>query len=620
MPCRRLIESDWYQGRWGNRYRLCEDQNQKGRFENSATGSRVVVPVGTGTGERGDYVVVDDPHSVDQAESDLARKRAIDWWNGSMATRLNDLNAGHKIVVQQRLHEADLCGDLLSKGGYEHLCLPAEFEPERRCETSIGWSDSRQEAGELLWPDKMTRANLAELKAILGSYRYAGQYQQRPAPAEGGIFKRIWWRFWRPAHLELPPVQVKTADGQLVTIPTVPIPAQFDEVIQSWDMAFKDPGTSDYVVGQVWGAFKADRYLLDQVRSRLDMPGTKAAVKELSQRWSKAGTKLVEDKANGPAVIQELRHDVSGLIAVTPEGGKHARAQAVSPQVESGNVYLPHPALAAWVEEFIEEAAAFPHGRHDDQVDAMTQALNRLRNTGATYRVPESRIMVNPFFIPEEWPRAFAMVVGRDKVAAVWGARDPGGTIYLYGEHAWPHAEPSENARAIRGRGDSIPGLIHCASGSSDRHRVALLYQQLGLNVQSCGTVDDAALFEFWRLLETNLLKIFSSLSMFLEEYRIGEDQSPLLLCAQKLISRPDLLENREEELDEDDYLVWGKGNDVSYTQRFGACKKGDVALCCSKAAGISEFSGSCPVDQRRVVPVATALCSHCFRVLHRPL
>jgi predicted phage terminase large subunit-like protein len=325
-------------------------------------------------------------------------------------------------------------------------------------------------------------------------------------------------------------------------------------------MSFKDLATSDYVVGQVWGTYKADRYLLDQVRSRSDMPATKAAVKDLSQRWPKAGIKLVEDKANGPAIIQELRHDVSGLIAVTPEGGKHARAQAVSPQVESGNVYLPHPALAPWVEEFIEEAAAFPHGRNDDQVDAMTQALNRLRNTGATYRVPESRIMVNPFFIPEEWPRVFAMVVGRDKVAAVWGASDPGGRIYLYGEHAWPHAEPSENARAIRARANSIPGLIHCASGSSDRHRVTLLYQQLGLNVQSCGTVDDAALFEFWRLLETNQLKIFASLSMFLEEYRIGEDQSPLLLCAQTLVSRRDLLERREEELDEDDYLGWESG------------------------------------------------------------
>src|SRR5206468_458604 len=106
-----------------------------------------------------------------------------------------DLTTGHKVVIQQRLHEADLTGDLLSRGGYEQLCLPAEFEPERRCTTSIGWTDPRKECGELLWPEKVTRQNLADLKVSLGSYRYAGQYQQRPAPAEGGIFKRSRWRY-----------------------------------------------------------------------------------------------------------------------------------------------------------------------------------------------------------------------------------------------------------------------------------------------------------------------------------------------------------------------------------------------------------------------------------------
>ena len=160
---------------------------------------------------------------------------------------------------------------------------------------------------------------------------------------------------------------------------------------------------------------------------------------------------------------------------------------------------------------------------------------------------------MNPFTIPEKWGRAFAMVVARDKVAAVWGAQDPGGTIYLYAEHALPHAEPSENARAIRAREVSIPGLIHIA-GSTERFRVAHLYQQLGLKVQCCGSVEDAALFQFWQLLATNELKIFASLSMFLEEYRIGEEQSPLLLCAQSLVSRPDLMECKEPESEDDEF------------------------------------------------------------------
>src|SRR5208282_3825834 len=112
----------------------------------------------------------------------------VEWWNGTMSTRLNDFETGHKVVIMQRLHETDLTGDLLAKGGYEHLCLPAEFEPERRCTTAIGWSDPRLGVGELLWPEKVRQEDLEGLKVTLGSYRYAAQYQQRPSPAEGGLF------------------------------------------------------------------------------------------------------------------------------------------------------------------------------------------------------------------------------------------------------------------------------------------------------------------------------------------------------------------------------------------------------------------------------------------------
>ena len=169
----------------------------------------------------------------------------------------------------------------------------------------------------------------------------------------------------------------------------------------------------------------------------------------------------MEDKANGPAVIQELRHDVDGLIEVTPEGGKIARAHAVSPQVEAGNIYLPHPACAPWIEAFVEETAAFPNGRYDDQVDAMTQALNRMRTSHGNFSVPESQIVEEPFRIPEEWPRAFGMAVTPNAVAAIWGVRDPGRTIHLYAEHLLPHGEPSENARAIRKVSDWISGVIN---------------------------------------------------------------------------------------------------------------------------------------------------------------
>ncbi len=380
VKCRRLIESDWYQERWGGQFQLRSDQNQKQRFENDRTGYRVVVPMSAGTGERGDYVVVDDPHSVDQAASDSERTAAVEWWNGSMSTRLNHPSQGHKIVIQQRLHEADLTGDLLSRGGYEHLCLPAEFEPESRCHTSIGWIDPRTTAGELLWPQRIDQAALEAFKTTLGSYRYAGQFQQRPAPADGGMLKRHWWRYWQPRGANLPPVPVKLPDGTIEQRKAIELPNRFEQTIQSWDMAFKDTKNSDFVVGQVHAAHGADRFLLDQIRERLDLPGTLMAVRRLSAQWHNAQLKLVEDKANGPAVIQSLKHEIGGLVEVNPEGGKVSRAAGASPQLESGNWYLPHPLLKPWVEGFIAECAAFPAAAHDDQVDAWSQGAKRLLN------------------------------------------------------------------------------------------------------------------------------------------------------------------------------------------------------------------------------------------------
>ena len=540
VKCRRLIESDWYQRRWGNRYQISGDQNQKNRFENDRTGYRIATSVGgSATGERADVVVVDDPHSVDQAESECQRRAAVEWFNGTMCTRLNDFTTGHKIVVQQRLHESDVTGDLLAKGGFELLCLPAEFEPERRCVTGIGWTDPRVEPAELLWPEKVSAAQLDALKISLGSYRYAGQFQQRPSPAEGGILKRAWFRFWRPAHIDLPAVSVRLPDGSVIQIQAVPIPANFDTMIQSWDMAFKDNVTSDYVVGQVWGAKGADRFLLDQHRARLDMPATKDAVLSLSHRWPKATAKLVEDKANGPAVIQELKHQLEGLIEVTPEGGKIARAHAVSPMVESGNVYLPHPALVPWTDGFLEEAAAFPNGRHDDQVDAMTQALNRLRQTGSMFHIPESQIVVDPFSISEEWPRAFGLAIQPRGVAALWGARDPSGTIYVYAEHQFSHAEPSDNARAIKQCGAWIPGVLSSASlpGSQTmRNTIAQIYREQGLTICTPHESEEAAVYQLWTLLATNKLKVFASLAGFLTAYRIGDDEALLLQSCEALI------------------------------------------------------------------------------------
>jgi predicted phage terminase large subunit-like protein len=384
VKCRSLIQSNWYQERWSDRFKLKSDQNEKGKFENDHTGYRETTSVATGTGARAMLVCCDDPTSVDQAASDAERNRANSWWTGTMTTRLNDLRTGHLLLIQQRLHEEDTTAVSIEQGGYQHLYLPNEFEADRACVTHTIdgaelWKDPRTKEGQLLWPAKVGPEEVTMLKRKLGSYGYSGQYQQRPSPAGGGIFKKHWWKYWTYKTISVSPVLVRLADGTMMKIHPVILPDKFDSQVQSWDMAFKDLATSDYVAGGVWGTKGADRYLLDQTRERLGFPETVQAVKKMSKKWLEANLKLVEDKANGPAVIQSLRHEIPGLVAVIPDGGKVARAQAVSPQVESGNVYLPHPAIAPWVEAFVEECATFPNGKYDDQVDQMTQALNRLR-------------------------------------------------------------------------------------------------------------------------------------------------------------------------------------------------------------------------------------------------
>lgn len=403
VKSRRIINSPWYQSRWGHVFHLTGDQNEKMRFENDKTGYRIATSVGgSATGEGGDVVVVDDPHKTQEAESEIIREGVLQWWNETMSTRLNNPKTGAKVIVMQRVHEQDLTGYVLEKmqqGGesYEHLCLPAEYEPKVYV-TSIGFNDPRIQPGELLWPEQFDRASLESLKITLGSRATAGQLQQRPAPAEGDIFKKAWWKFWLPVGVSVPPVRVKLADGSLFECPQVTLPA-LTEQIQSWDMTFTDTKTSAFVCGQVWGRSAADKFLLDQIRERLDFPKTLKAFGDLTQRHPAASVKLVENKANGPAVIQTLRSKISGIVAVNPRGDKVARAHAVTPTCESGNVYLPHPAIAPWVNDLIEELAAFPNAAYKDQVDTLTQALSRLmaserrRQSAGTNRSSSSRMM-----------------------------------------------------------------------------------------------------------------------------------------------------------------------------------------------------------------------------------
>lgn len=380
LRSRRLIESSWFQERWGHLFHLVSDQNAKTRYENDKTGFRLATSVGGATGERGTIRILDDPHNMLTVQSDLIRESDLEWIRTVWPSRKAGVDPV-EVVIMQRLHEEDAAGHYLAMGDWEHLMLPMRYETDRTCFTVQGKIDQREDEGELLFRALYSETDVAKLERELGSYGTAGQLQQRPAPASGGIFKRHWWRFWKPKGVDLPPITFKLDDGSIYHPPVEDLPP-LDRQAQSWDMTFKDTKASSYVVGQVWGQARANKYLLDQRRDKLDLPATLSAVRDITAQYPQATMKLVEDKANGPAVIQVLRTEIAGLIAVNPQGDKVARAHAVAPEIESGNVYLPHPALFPWVDNLINNLTGFPNMRYKDEVDALTQALMRMLGGG----------------------------------------------------------------------------------------------------------------------------------------------------------------------------------------------------------------------------------------------
>lgn len=358
LKCRRLILSPWYQGLWGDRFTLTDDQNAKMRFENSETGYRIATAAGAAaTGEGGDIVVVDDPHSAVGASSEAQRESTLVWWDETMSTRLNDAKTGRKVIVMQRLHERDLSGHVLDRGGYEHLCLPAEFEAENRCVTSIGWSDPRTEDGELLWPAKFGEKEIAERKSELGEYGYVGQFQQRPSPRGGGMF----------------PVD------RFVITPHAVNNRDIAASVRYWDKAGTSGGgaytagvlmhrmkSGEYVVADVvrgqWGALERER----MIRQTAEADGRRVKV-WIEQEPGSGGKESAEN------TIRQLAGFSVQADRVT--GDKVSRADPYAAQVQGGNVTL---VQADWNRPFIGEHETFPNGQYKDQVDAGAGAFAKL--------------------------------------------------------------------------------------------------------------------------------------------------------------------------------------------------------------------------------------------------
>jgi len=352
MRMRDLIQSDWYRGHWDN-FGPGNVWGQ-GRFDNDQGGMRMATSVGAAaTGYHAHRQVVDDPLKATDAHSLTALEAAKSWWFQTMASRL--LPNATRTIIMQRLHDLDLAGIAIEQG-YELLKLPMEYEPKHHCSTSIGWEDPRTEPAELLCEARWDQPEVDRRKKEFGPDAWAAQDQQDPVPAGGAVYRPEWLQQWWRVLPDLTTARV----------------------IMSWDCAFKDHDTSSFVVGQCWARIGADFYLLDQVRAHMNFVETCSAIEAMRRSWPQATTVLVEDKANGTAVVDVLKSRIPGLVLVEPEGGKIARAYATQPLFAAGNVWLPHSTIADWIGDWVLEHRRFPKGVNDDQVDAQTQALRYL--------------------------------------------------------------------------------------------------------------------------------------------------------------------------------------------------------------------------------------------------
>lgn len=406
---RRLVTSDWYRERWGDRVQLTADQNEKVNFENTSGGFRMAVSSSSITGRRADRVLVDDPHSVDGAASDALRQTVVDNFLEAIPLRLSNPISSAIVVIMQRLHEDDVSGVILSKGlGYVHLMLPMEFDPGRCCQTDVLWvppghvdlvpfCDPRDDEGELLFPARFPHTVVERDKAVMGPYAVAGQFQQMPEPRGGGIFQRVWWQPWEPADDKFPVC---------------------DYILASLDSAFTEKESNDpsgFIVVGVFRDAKTNHpqvILLHAWRKHLQMHGPHVArlpnetndqyrlrcrpswglvewVADSCRRF-KVDKLIIEAKASGITAAQEMNrlygHETWTTQTENVKGDKVARALAVVPIFSQAMVW--HP-VRNWAEMVIAEMEVFPRGRYKDLTDAMTQAVKHLRDLGLLQRSDE---------------------------------------------------------------------------------------------------------------------------------------------------------------------------------------------------------------------------------------
>jgi len=362
---RRLVESEWYQVAWGDKVKLARDQNAKDNFANTATGMREARAINSTTGARGNRVIIDDPHNVMKSESDIERQATVQTFKEAILSRTNTGDSVI-IVVMQRVHTNDVSGAILEHPDlpFVHLCLPMEFEVKRRCRTRIGFADPRTKEGEILLPELFPPDRIKVLK-VAGSYAWAGQYQQRPVPREGGMFKREWWRFVRAA-----PAGVQR--------------------IRAWDLAASEQGKNnkdpDWTASVRMSRDDEGYYYVERARRFRGTPGAveTAIVGEANSDPRHTEIEIpLDPAAGGKAWAMQIVKRLQGHAAraTRVEGSKKQRALPAQGQVEMGNIRIVRtgdPDQDAWIESFLDELSQFPNAKHDDFVDAFTAAFNAL--------------------------------------------------------------------------------------------------------------------------------------------------------------------------------------------------------------------------------------------------
>jgi predicted phage terminase large subunit-like protein len=383
LRMRRLVQSPDYVRGYGKSFAITSDQNQKVRFQNTKNGHRIAFGMGGGVmGDGGDTLLIDDPHDRQGANSEAERDTVLTTYDEALITRLNHPASGAIVIIMQRLHQKDLSGHVLADkaAGWVHLMIPMEFEAQRKCKTMLGWEDPRKRDGELMFPARFPQKTVDGLKTVLGTYGTAGQLQQRPSPAGGGVLDISHFKTW-PADAQLPDLHF---------------------ILQSYDTAFTDNTQNDPTACTVWGIFyrgeKRCVLLLESWTDRLQYPALR---KRLLADWKaeyggilndpnhpsrRADVVLIEEKGSGQSVIQDLRQANVPVAAYNPgRADKTSRAEMTAPLLECGLFYVleskkdPGQPIR-WARPLLEQMEQFPNGEHDDLVDTFTQAAIYLRD------------------------------------------------------------------------------------------------------------------------------------------------------------------------------------------------------------------------------------------------